>query len=56
MPEDIEVVLHEVGAILLDVDRPRSERDIFIGGVLLDDLVAGLCFDSGLLWIVDTAR
>ena len=56
VPQDVEVVLDEVGLLLLDRDRARPEGRVLVGGVLLDDPVAGLGLDAGLLGVVDAAR
>src|SRR3954453_350998 len=56
VPEDVEMMLRQVGALLLDVDRARRERGVAVRAHLLDDLVAGLGFDPGLLGIVDATR
>src|SRR5438552_9625545 len=55
VPQHIEVLLHEVGPLLLDVDCARPKDRVGAGLVLLDDLVAGLGLDTGLLRVVDAA-
>src|SRR4051794_12874193 len=55
VPQDVEVVLHEVRALFLDVDGAGAERRILVGGVLLDNPVDGLGLDAGLLRVVDAA-
>ena len=54
-PEDVEVVLDELGALLLDVDASRLEQRVVAGLVLLDDPQAGLRLDARLLGVVDAA-
>ena len=56
VPQDVEVVLDQVGPLLLDRDRAGPERRVLVGRVLLDDPVAGLGLDPGLLGVVDAAR
>ena len=55
VPEHVEVVLDELGALLLDVDAARPEQLVVAGLVLLDDAQARLGLDSGLLGVVDAA-
>src|SRR5439155_12020997 len=54
MPQHVDVVLGEFGSLLLDDDASGAEELVGTGGVLLDDLVAGLCLDPGLLRVVHT--
>src|SRR5688500_4864797 len=56
VPEDVEVVLHELGALLLDVDAAGAEVLVVAGVVLLDDAQAGLGLDPGLLGVIYAAR
>jgi hypothetical protein len=56
VPEHIEVVLDQLGALFLDGDRPGPVGDVLVSGVFLDDAVAGLGLDAGLLRVVDAAR
>src|SRR6186997_3155808 len=55
-PEDVEMMLHELRALLLDVDAASAEQRIVAGLVLLDDAEARLGLDAGLLGIIDAAR
>src|SRR5260370_18713293 len=55
VPQDVEVVLDEFGALLLDVDAARLEQDVVAGLVQPNDLVAGLGLDARLLGVVDPA-
>ena len=48
-------MLDQVGLLLLDRDRAGPERRVLVGRVLLDDPVAGLGLDAGLLGVVDAA-
>ena len=56
VPEDVEVVLDELGALLLDVDAAGLEELVVAGIVLLDDAQARFGLDAGLLRVVDAAR
>ena len=56
VPEDVEVVLNELCALLLDVDAALAEQLVGVLLVLLDDAEAGLSLDACLLGIVDPAR
>src|SRR4051794_4136339 len=56
VPHHVDVVLGKLGALLLDVDAARAEELVRRVVVLLDDLVAGLGLDPGLLGVVDAAR
>ena len=56
VPEDVQVVLDELGALLLDVDAAGAEELVVTGVVLLDDAQAGLGLDPRLLRVVDAAR
>ncbi len=56
VPEDVQVVLDELGALLLDVDASGAEELVVAGIVLLDDAQARLGLDPGLLRVVDAAR
>ena len=55
VPEDVDVVLDELGALLLDDDAAGPEDLVLRGVVALDDAVAGLGLDAGLLGVVDAA-
>src|SRR5688572_22076918 len=52
VPQDVEMVLHELGALLLDVDAARAEVLVVAGVVLLDDAEARLGLDASLLGVV----
>jgi hypothetical protein len=55
VPEDVEVVLHQLGALLLDMDATVPEELVVAGIVLLDDAQARLGLDAGLFGVVDAA-
>jgi hypothetical protein len=55
VPQDVEVVLDELGAFLLDVDAARLEQGVVAGLVHPNDLVAGLGLNTRLLGVVDPA-
>jgi hypothetical protein len=55
VPQDVEVVLDELGALLLDVDDARLEVGVVAVVVHPDDLVAGLGLDACLLRVIDAA-
>src|SRR6266576_433976 len=55
-PEDVDVVLRELGPLLFDDDGSRLELLVARRVVLLDDLVDGLRLDTRLLGVIDTAR
>src|SRR5262249_19368704 len=52
VPEDVEVVLDQVGALFLDMNAARPECNIIVRVVLVDDLVDRLGLDPGLLRVV----
>src|SRR5688500_7461149 len=56
VPQDIEVVLHELGTLLLDVDAARAEVLVVAGVVLLDNAQARLGLDAGLFGVIHAAR
>ena len=55
VPQHVEVVLHELRALLLDVNAAGAEELVVAGIVLLDDAQARLGLDPGLLWVVHAA-
>src|ERR1044072_1621953 len=55
-PQHPEVVLDQLGPLLLDQDRAGAELGVLIAGVLLDDRLARLGLDAGLSRVVDAAR
>src|SRR5688500_12270668 len=56
VPEHVEVVLDELGALFLDVNAARAEELVVGGIVLLDDAEARLGLDACLLGVVDATR
>src|SRR3954471_17631703 len=54
-PQHPQVVLDQVGPLLLDQDRPGAERRVLIGLVLLLDGLDGLGLDAGLGRVVHAA-
>src|SRR5687767_14090488 len=48
VPQHVEVELHELGALLLDVDASGAEELVIAGVMLLDDPQAGLRLDACL--------
>src|SRR3984957_12543226 len=52
-PEYPQVVLDQLGALLLDDQGPRLERRVGAVVVLLEDRLDGLSFDPSLGWGVD---
>src|ERR1700686_3781165 len=54
-PEDVEVMLGQLGLLLFDDDRPLPVDLVLRVVVLLDDVVNGLRFDAGLFGVVDAA-
>src|SRR5215470_7251018 len=55
-PQHPEVMLDEVGALFLDVDRPGAELGVGVLLVLLADGLDRFGFDPGLGRVVDAAR
>jgi len=55
-PEDPEVVLHQVGALLFDDGGANLEVGVARGVVLLHAGPHGLCFDPSLGRVVDATR
>src|SRR3954451_3280301 len=54
-PQDPEVVLHQLRALLLDQDRARAEVRVVVVRDLGDDGLDRLRLDAGLRRVVDTA-
>src|SRR5207302_3483462 len=54
-PEDVEMVLGQLRAFLLDDDRALAVDLVLRVVVFLDDVVDGLCLDARLLRVVDPA-
>src|SRR6266702_1381056 len=52
-PQHPQVVLDELGALLLDDQRPGAELGVRIGLVLLADRLDRLGLDSGLRGVID---
>ena len=55
VPQDVEVVLDQLGPLLLDPDRAGAEGLVGVGLVLLHDPEARFGLDAGLLGVVDAA-
>jgi hypothetical protein len=55
-PEDVEMMLGQLRALLFDEDRPLPVDLVFRVVVFLDDVVHGLRLDARLLGVVDSAR
>jgi hypothetical protein len=55
-PEDVDVVLGELGPLLFDDDGASLELVVARRVVLLDDIVDRLRLDERLLGVIDTAR
>ena len=55
-PEDVEVMLGQLGLLLFDEDRPLPVDLVLRVVVFLDDVVDGLRLDASLFGVVDPAR
>jgi hypothetical protein len=56
VPEDVEVMLDQLGALLLDVDTAGAEELVVAGVVLLDDAESRFGLDPCLFRVVDATR
>src|SRR3954462_13736950 len=54
-PQHPEVVLHELGTLLLDEQRTGAEDRVLVALVLLTDGLHRLCLDAGVCGVVDAA-